>query len=120
VGSLQLATWGVATLIPAGLILLPFGAAPVWPDGRDLALLAGMATAGIGAYLCLMQATRGADVSFVAPFRYARIVFALLIGFAVFGERPDLATLTGAVLIVGSGLYTFARERRLSSARRTG
>jgi drug/metabolite transporter (DMT)-like permease len=38
-------------------------------------------------------------------------VFALIIGVAVFGERPDVWTLTGAALIIGSGLYTFARER---------
>ncbi len=120
VGSLQLATWGVATLLPAGLILLPFGAPPVMPGLREAGLMVGVTLSGLAAYLCLMQATRGADVSFVAPFRYTRIVFALLLGMAVFGERPDLPTLAGAALIVASGLYTFARERRLSLARRSG
>ena len=66
---------------------------------------------------------RIADVSITTPFRYVRLIFALMIGWAVFGERPDLLTWVGAALIVGSGLYTLARERRsrrLSSIRAAG
>jgi drug/metabolite transporter (DMT)-like permease len=54
-------------------------------------------------------------------------VFALIIGGAMFGGRPDVWTLTGAALIIGSGLYTCARERirarqfqRLSAMRDDG
>ena len=54
---------------------------------------------------------RRGEVSVTTPFRYSRLVFALIIGVTVFGERPDVWTLTGATLIIGSGLYTFARER---------
>ena len=49
----------------------------------------------------------------VTPFRYSRLIFAIIIGVTMFGERPDTLTLTGAALIVGSGLYTLLREARL-------
>jgi drug/metabolite transporter (DMT)-like permease len=55
---------------------------------------------------------RVGEVSFVTPFRYSRILFALAIGMVVFDERPDTLTLVGAAVIVGSGLYTLWRERK--------
>ncbi|MGB1390012.1 MAG: EamA/RhaT family transporter, partial [Paracoccaceae bacterium] len=48
----------------------------------------------------------------VTPFRYARIVFALIAGGLVFGEQPDAMMLSGTLIIVASGLYTFWREGR--------
>jgi drug/metabolite transporter (DMT)-like permease len=58
------------------------------------------------------------DVSAVVPFRYTRLVFAMLLGHFVFGERPDTLMLAGALLIVGTGLYTIWRTaiRRTSPA----
>jgi drug/metabolite transporter (DMT)-like permease len=56
-------------------------------------------------------ATRTGEVSVVAPFRCARLVFSMGIGVVFLGERPDAPTLAGAAIIVGSGLYAFARER---------
>jgi drug/metabolite transporter (DMT)-like permease len=53
------------------------------------------------------------QVSFVTPFRYARLLFALVIGVTVFGESPDALTLIGAAVIVLSGIYTVWRERRI-------
>ena len=64
------------------------------------------------AYVTLIQGTRTGDLSFVTPFRYARIVFALIAGGLVFGERPDAMMLSGTLIIVASGLYTFWREGR--------
>jgi drug/metabolite transporter (DMT)-like permease len=49
----------------------------------------------------------------VTPFRYVRLVFALFIGVTVFHEQPDVWTLSGAAIIILSGLYTFFRERQL-------
>ncbi len=59
----------------------------------------------------IVAAYRRADFSVVAPFRYSIVVFSLLVGFFVFGERPDQIALIGTALIVGSGLYTVHRER---------
>ena len=52
------------------------------------------------------------DISSVAPFRYTALLWALLLGFLVFGDVPDAAMTLGAAIIVGSGLYTLYRERR--------
>lgn len=71
------------------------------------------ASVGIGAYWALTKANRLGEMSVITPFRYSRILFALLLGVLVFGEMPDVITLCGAAVIVGSGIYTFARERRL-------
>jgi drug/metabolite transporter (DMT)-like permease len=56
---------------------------------------------------------RVGDVGYVTPFRYTRLIFALVIATTFFGERPDLLTLIGAAIIVTSGIYTLLREARL-------
>lgn len=71
---------------------------------------------GVMAYLTIVVATRTGDVAAVAPFRYSRIAFALVIGVFVFGERPDTLMLIGVAIIVASGIYTLWRERRVKSA----
>ena len=63
------------------------------------------------AYAALTAAMRTGEVSVVSPFRYARLVFAMLLGAAVFGERPDAWTLAGSAIVVGSGVYTVLRGR---------
>ena len=69
---------------------------------------------GIFAYYAIVAAMRVGEVSFVTPFRYARLLFALIIGVSVFGEAPDALTLLGAAIIVLSGIYTVWRERKVS------
>ncbi len=114
VTSMQLVAWAFATLIPAGiLMMLAMGAAPVMPDGPDLLRLAGAFVVGGVGYYALVGATRTGEVAVVVPFRYARLVFAMILGALIFGERPDTLMLTGAVLIVGAGLYTIWREARI-------
>lgn len=65
------------------------------------------------AYIAIVAAMRVGDVGFVAPFRYTSLVVAVLAGVLVFGERPDALTILGSLIVVGSGLYTLWRERRL-------
>jgi drug/metabolite transporter (DMT)-like permease len=50
----------------------------------------------------------------VTPFRYSRLLFALVIGVTIFDESPDSLTLLGAAIIVASGIYTVWRERRVA------
>lgn len=113
VPSVLLAAYGFATLIPAGLALLPFGPAVTFPQAQDWLALAAIVTVGLVGYLAITTASRAGDVSFVTPFRYTRLPFALVLGYAMFGERPDTATLAGAALIVTAGMYTLIREARL-------
>lgn len=118
VHTVQLAVWGFAMLIPAGLMLTAAGGAPVAVAAADLAVMAGILTLGTLSYVAIMQATRRGDIAVVAPFRYSRLVFAGIVGFVIFAEVPDGWTLAGSALIIASGLYTFARERRLALRRR--
>jgi drug/metabolite transporter (DMT)-like permease len=62
-------------------------------------------------YAAIVVATRAGDVAVIAPFRYSRLVFSLVIAVAFLGERPDWQTLAGATIIILSGLYTFWREQ---------
>ena len=114
ISHLQLAAYGFLSLVPTGLILLPFAATPAaLPDPRLSGLLAGAVLFGMLGYYAITSASRTGDVSVVTPFRFSRMLFALIIGMAVFGERPDLLTYLGATLILASGTYTFLRERKL-------
>ena len=64
-------------------------------------------------YLCAVTAMRFGDIGVVAPFRYTSLLWAILLGFAAFGNLPDGWTLLGAAIVVGSGIYTLLRERKL-------
>ena len=59
------------------------------------------------------MAMRVGDISFTSPFRYTILIWAILLGFIVFGDIPDQWTILGSIIIVGSGVYTFYRERNL-------
>ena len=113
VSSLRLSAWGFASLVPTGLalLLLP-GQDAAWPDARAAAFLAGALVVGPAGYWAVVEAMRVGQVSAVAPFRYARLIFALAIAAALLGERPDAATLAGAAIVVASGLYALRRETR--------
>lgn len=73
---------------------------------------------GMMGYYGIVVAMRVGDASAVTPFRYSRLLFSILAGMVMFNERPDMMTMLGASLIIGSGLYTFLRERRLARASR--
>jgi S-adenosylmethionine uptake transporter len=75
------------------------------------------------AYLCSVAVMRVGEITFIAPFRYTSLLWALIIGFLVFGDWPDQLTLVGAAIVVGTGLFTLYREararRQAPKARRT-
>ena len=110
--SAQLGTLGFAVVVTAGLALSLLGGAPTLPPVHALASVGGAAGFGVAAYLALTLAMRTGEVSVVTPFRYTRLVFAVIIGVVIFAERPDAMTLAGAALIAGSGIYTLLRSRR--------
>lgn len=66
----------------------------------------------IGGYLFSIMVMRVGEISFVAPFRYTGLLWALLLGWLAFGEWPDTLTLLGAAIVVSSGLFTLYRETR--------
>ena len=106
----QLGVTGFAMLTLSGLILVALRGGALWPDAATLAQLAGATAFGILAYAALTEAMRTGQVAVVTPLRYTRLLFALIIGMTVFGERPDLATLAGSALIVVCGVLLLSRR----------
>jgi len=100
----------VSVTIAGAGILVPLGG---WtpPSGRALALLAFTAVLLLIGYQCIIMALRTGDISAVAPFRYSALLWAMLLGYLVFGDVPDAMMVSGAAIIVASGLYAFYRER---------
>lgn len=64
-------------------------------------------------YLTSVMAMRHGDIGMVAPFRYTSLLWAIVLGLVVFGDLPDAWTLVGAAIVVGAGLFTLWRERKL-------
>ncbi|MEE4120001.1 MAG: DMT family transporter [Paracoccaceae bacterium] len=110
----QLGVLGFGALVVAGALLLAVSGGAVWPEARAVGAVAAATLVGVLAYALLTAAMRTGEVSAVTPFRYTRIVFGVGLGTVVFGEQLDGWTLAGAALIVGSGLYSLLRERRLA------
>ena len=82
--------------------------APSWHDILFGIFIGLASTAG---QWIVVLAFRYADASVLAPFSYTQLLWVSILGFVIFGEMPDIWTVTGAVFIVGSGLYTAHRER---------
>ena len=82
--------------------------APSWHDILFGVFIGLASTAG---QWIVVLAFRYADASVLAPFSYTQLLWVSILGFVIFGEVPDVWTVTGAVFIVGSGLYTAHRER---------
>lgn len=117
IGTFQLTTWAYLALVPAGVALMALQRqAPQAVDPSQWFDLIGALITGLLGYYAVTAAMRLGDVSVVAPFRYTRLVFAMILAMIFLGERPDAWMLTGAALVIGSGLYTFAREARVKRA----
>ena len=103
------------TSIAISLLTVPFGW--IWPTFFEagLLVLAGL-LGGVG-QIFLTSSYREAEASVVAPFDYASMIFALLIGYFIFAEVPSLTTLAGAALVIFAGILIIWREDRLGIER---
>jgi drug/metabolite transporter (DMT)-like permease len=97
-----------ATLL-FGTTFAPFGW--VTPSLRDFLLLSLFGVVSIVALACVNRSLRLAPASVVVPYQYTMIVWAVVLGYVVFGDVPDLFTLAGAAVIIAAGLYIFWREQ---------
>jgi drug/metabolite transporter (DMT)-like permease len=91
--------------------LLPFGG--VVPSALDFLLMAASGLIGGTALLVLIGAYRRAPAALVAPFQYSQMVWAILLGFLIWGDVPDPAKLLGAAIVAASGLFILYRETTL-------
>ena len=110
----QLGVVGFIMLALSGLVILAVSGGASLPGAKTLGLIAGAALFGISAYAALTSAMRTGAVSVVTPFRYTRLLFAMVLGMALFGERPDAATLLGSAIIVGCGVLILTQNRRIT------
>ncbi len=110
--TLLLVTISAATVATAALGFSVFETW-IWPSGYALLHLGGAAVFLLGGYTFIIDAMRHGEVAVVAPFRYSVIVWAILAGILMFGERPDRTALLGTAIVILAGIYTFMRERRL-------
>ena len=104
-----------ATLVGVTVTGLGLSVTETWvmPSAKNLLLLATAAGFILVGFVCIINAMRIGDISLVAPFRYSIILWAIVIGYLVWGDIPDSFTLAGIAVLVGTGIYSLARERKL-------
>lgn len=106
----QLGVAGFAVLAVSGAVILLAKGEVALPTALGLVQMLGASSFGILGYSYLTRAMRTGEVSAVTPFRYTRLLFAMVLGVTLFGERPDLATLIGSAMIVGCGILILTRR----------
>ncbi|NEX46881.1 DMT family transporter [Pseudotabrizicola algicola] len=114
VPSVMVAVWSaVAVTGAAALTSLAEGWQPL-TAGQGVLVVAASAALVVG-YLFAVMVMRVGDIGFVAPFRYTALIWAILLGWLVFGALPDPLTLMGAALVVATGIFTLWRERKVKA-----
>ena len=104
-----------ASLIIAGGILIFLSDQKIVSlDENQIYFVLGGIIFGVIGYYCIVASTRIGEAGVVTPFRYSRLLFAIIIGFLFFNERPDFYTLLGASIVIMTGIYTVLRERYLA------
>ena len=99
----------------AGLLTLPFA----WhqPTGTEFIELVAIGVLGGVSHILVTESYRFAPASLLAPFDYTAMVWAFVLGYVMFGEKPTPLVLLGAVIIAAAGLFVIWRERRLGIER---
>ena len=118
--SLMVSATAAISVTAAGgvMALAPGGWKPVSMD--NFAALAIGAVLLFGAYQTLIMAMRTGEISFIAPFRYTSLLWAIALGILLLGEMPDTWMLIGAAIVVAAGLYAFYRETVVQRRRLAG
>lgn len=102
------ATQVVGSFLFGGLVSAFLFVPPTW---FLVVLLLISGVVNVVAVLCLNRSLILAPASVVAPFQYTMIVWAIVLGFLVFGDVPSPNTMIGAAIVASAGIYIFLRER---------
>lgn len=105
--------YGFFILVPTGFGLLLHSGGAQTPGLSEITLLAGTLVFITIGYGSITAAMRMGEISAITPLRYTRIVFALIIGIVLFGERMDKIAMFGTAIVIISGLFTIYREQRI-------
>jgi drug/metabolite transporter (DMT)-like permease len=111
--SASLATYTMAATFPFAIGWLIYNGESMIPAQANWVMIFSMIALGSLGYMLLIKSIRMAEISIVSPFRYTRLIFLLIMGVAIFDERPGILILSGALLIIVSGIYIMWRERRV-------
>ncbi len=111
--SSSVAFYAFLICIPAGALMIPVSGGFVVPEPIGWLLMLGATVFGVSGYYAIVSALRVAETSIIMPFRYTRLIFSIMLGIIVFGEDPDNLTYLGAMIVIGTGIYTFLREQRI-------
>jgi drug/metabolite transporter (DMT)-like permease len=98
-----------------GLVAAPFAWVP--PSSRDFALLSLLGIVAMVAHVCVNRSLKLAPASVVSPYQYTLIVWAVLLGYIVFGDVLQIWTLIGAAVICLAGLALLMHERKAAEAK---
>lgn len=116
ISSLTVTLFTASSISLAGLLLVPaFGGWQPVSLNTFSKIAVASAFLFIG-YQAIIMAMRIGEISFIAPFRYTSLLWAVALGMLFFGETPDLSMGIGAAIVIGSGLYTFYREKQRKAA----
>ena len=98
-----------------GIVAMSLWAPTVWhkPELSQWLLLMLVGYLGLVSHFCLIRSLRHAPASVVVPFSYSALLWAIVLGYAVFDALTNAQTLAGAALIIVSGLYILYRESKL-------
>jgi drug/metabolite transporter (DMT)-like permease len=109
---LVLITTQTAGALVFGLIIAPF----TWValNISDSVLLILLGVTAMGAHVCINRSLKLAPASVVVPYQYTTILWAILLGYFIFGDIPRTSMLVGAAVIIAAGIYIFVREARAS------
>ena len=111
--SVTISIYGFVAMGAAGIVIAPFSAPYVLPNSTETLWLAMAILFAVIGYYMIVISTRIGSASVVAPFRYSRLVFAVVLSFVFLGETIDPITGLGIFIVIASGLYTFWRELKL-------
>jgi len=103
-----------AVTVLAGVVSVFEGWGPVRPAEGAMTAVAAVFLSG--GYFLIVRGMRHGDVAVVAPFRYTALLFAMVIGYAVWGELPNALAWGGIALVVGAGIHVLRHGRRARAA----
>jgi drug/metabolite transporter (DMT)-like permease len=103
----------IATTAAFGFVMAPFGW--VAPPPGDFALMVLFGTLAMGGLACLNLSLKKAAASLVVPYQYTMIVWGVVLGLLVFGDKPRAHMLAGAAIIIAAGLFIFWREQKVEA-----
>ena len=112
-----LVSWQAMGALILGAVLSPMGW--ITPSLRDLILLGMLGVVATLAHIAVNKALKLAPAAIIMPYQYTQIIWAVILGFVIFGDWPDKMMMIGSGLIIAAGLFIFWREQMVGRKARS-